>query len=67
MADNRTTRSAARSPHLLNDVAVLRCTVGNRHWMLGDDPEIDAAFATLNRKLHEMTAQLEAMKDTQHG
>ena len=43
---------------LTNDLAVLRCTVGNRQWLLGDDGEIDAAFATLSRKMHEMTQRL---------
>ena len=43
---------------LTNDLAVLRCTVGNRQWLLGDDTEIDNAFATLSRKMYEMTERI---------
>ena len=58
---------AARTLHLTNNVAVLRCTVGNRQWLLGDDPEVEAAFATLNRKLREKTLQLKAIEDIRRG
>ena len=53
--------------HLTNDLAVLRCAVANRGWLIIEDPEIEAAFELLARKAFETTERLNAISAVWYG